>query len=158
MVEYVNLPDHLKQALDATKGSRLGAMLACAFMGQDQPTDGPYFSGKAVVTSDGYIMWDFTTKGGDFHGGALAGDWQSFMDNIRGLVVHLGWAYQHEDKQIPRSETARQHMVDLQDKLNAVLHYYGDHARNFYKELRGAAKVEAEAKYAAKRGEKLDEL
>jgi len=150
MVEYVNLPDHLKQALDTTKGSRLGAMLACAFMGDDQPTDGPHFSGKANVTSDGYLMWDFTNKAREFHRGALAGDWQSFMDNIRQLVVHLGWAYQHEDKQIPLSETTRQHMVDLQDKVNAVLHYYGNRLSNFMKEWRGVAKVEAEARYAAK--------
>lgn len=157
MTQYTDLPDHLKQALDATKGSRLGAMLNVALMGQDQPTDEgcPHFLGKAHVTSDGFIMWDFVTQHGDHHLGALAGDWQSFMDNIRGLVVHLGWAWQKEDKQIPVSETAHRYMMELQDALNAVLVYTYDSQRNFYKEARGRDKMRAEAQYVAK-GKHID--
>jgi hypothetical protein len=146
MTTYAQLPKHLRDALDATKNTRLGAMLACAFMGKDQPTAGrPYFSGHASVTSDGFIMWNFVTKTREFHYGALAGDWQSLMDNLRGLVVHLGWARQYHDQQKPVSEQARVYMVDLQDRINSVLHYTYDHRVNFEKELKAYVKTKREA-------------
>lgn len=150
MTKYADLPDHLKQALQATQKSRLGAMLSNAFMGEDQPTDRPRFISSASVTSDGFIMWNFIDGKGEHHYGALAGDWQSFLDNIRGLVVHLGWAYQKDDKQIPVSEASHGYMLDLQDKLNAVLNYTYDHRINFNKELKGYLKVKREALHAAK--------
>ena len=97
MAQYNDLPVHLKAVLDATKGTRFGAILACAIMGDDQGDElemegKPHFRGKGTVTPDGYLMWDLVTAEGDYKAGAFAGGWQDFTTNMRQLTIRLGWA------------------------------------------------------------------
>lgn len=115
MAKYDALPDHLKTVLDATKGSRFGAIMACAIMGDDQgdelEMEGiPHFRGKGSITSDGYLMWDFVTADGDYKAGAFAGEWREFTSNMRRLMAHLGWA---DDKQRPTSLTTYAYVSHL---------------------------------------------
>ena len=97
MAQYNDLPVHLKTVLDATKGTRFGAILACAIMSDDQGDElemegKPHFRGKGTVTPDGYLMWDLVTAEGDYKAGAFAGEWQDFTTNMRQLTIRLGWA------------------------------------------------------------------
>ena len=107
MAKYNDLPVHLKTVLDATKGTRFGAILACATMGDDQGDElemegKPHFRGKGTITSDGYLMWDLVTAEGDYKAGAFAGEWREFTINMRRLTVYLGWA---DEEQHPTSIT-----------------------------------------------------
>ena len=54
---------------------------------KDQPS--PRFSGKASVTSDGYVMCDFTDNRGEFHPGAFVGSMTDLTDNVNRLKTHL---------------------------------------------------------------------
>lgn len=74
------------RAKAATKGSRLGAMLHCALR---EEIPAPCFSGKASVTSDGYLMCGFTSSDGQYHPGAFAGDARDLSRNINELSKHL---------------------------------------------------------------------
>jgi hypothetical protein len=74
------------KALAATKGSRFGAVLAAA-MGVEIPA--PCFHGKATLTSDGYLIVDFTGSDGRYHMGAFAGSVADVERNVDGLTDHL---------------------------------------------------------------------
>ena len=74
------------KALAATKGSRLGAVLAAA-MGLEIPA--PCFHGKPTTTSDGFLIVDFTGSDGRRHMGAFAGDVDDVWRNVYGLARHL---------------------------------------------------------------------
>jgi hypothetical protein len=75
------------RALAVTKGTRLGAILAAAFEVADRPA--PAFQGKAVITSDGFVMCDFADSDGRFHRGAFVGDVTELERNLDGLSKHL---------------------------------------------------------------------
>ena len=78
------------RALAATRGTRLGAILSCALNPlRDSAPDCPRFVGRAVVTSDGYLMCSFVDKDGYGHNHALAGSMVDLDANISGLARHL---------------------------------------------------------------------
>lgn len=73
-------------ALQVTHGSQFGAILAVAIKHDIPP---PCFNGKATITSDGFIMADFTTSNGDRHMRALVCHVEDLETNIAGLIGHL---------------------------------------------------------------------
>ena len=75
-----------EKALAATSGSQFGAVL-CAATGTEAPP--PCFTSKASVTSDGYVMADFTGKDGQHHMGAFVGSATDLVNNTVGLADHL---------------------------------------------------------------------
>ncbi|MCK1671080.1 hypothetical protein [Bradyrhizobium sp. 150] len=75
------------KAMAATRGSQLGAIIACA-LGRN-PDDVPRFNGKASVTSDGFIMCDFVDRSGEGRMSALAGSLSDLERNVKGLADHL---------------------------------------------------------------------
>jgi hypothetical protein len=74
------------KALAATSGSQFGAILHCAF-GVEK--EAPCFNGKASVTSDGFVMCNFTDKNGEGHWGAFVGSVSDLKRNVEGLAKHL---------------------------------------------------------------------
>ena len=74
------------KALAATDGSRFGAILAVA-LGESIPA--PRFHGRASITSDGFVMCDFTGSDGRAHLGALVGAASDLIGNVEGLAKHL---------------------------------------------------------------------
>ena len=76
------------RALAATKGTRFGAILRCA-INRNIPEAFPQFSGKATVTSDGFVMCNFTDANGRFHMGAFVGSASDLSINVAGLADHL---------------------------------------------------------------------
>ena len=74
-------------ALAATKGSRFGAILACA-LDVDRKAI-PRFVGKASITSDGFVMCDFVDSSGHGHYGAFVGAVSDLDSNVKWLAEHL---------------------------------------------------------------------
>ena len=77
-----------ERALAATNGSQLGAILRCAF-NKNGLNETPRFTGRASITSDGFVMCNFVDRYGHDHMGAFVGDTKDLNDNITGLVKHL---------------------------------------------------------------------
>jgi len=80
--------------LAVTRGSKLGAIIRCALnipFGIDNPMT-PRFHGKAIMTSDDFIMCDFVDRDGEPHFGAFVGSRQDFNRNIAALAVHCDLA------------------------------------------------------------------
>jgi hypothetical protein len=75
-----------EKAIAATRGTQLGAIMACAL---DQEIPAPHFNGKASVTSDGFLMCNFTRANGEQHMGALVGAYNDLERNAIGLAAHL---------------------------------------------------------------------
>ena len=75
-----------EKALIATRGTRFGAILACA-AGREE--SGPAFRGKACITSDGFVTCDFIDGRGSYHHGAFVGAASDLDSNVSGLVRHL---------------------------------------------------------------------
>jgi hypothetical protein len=80
-------PAWQRNALLATNGSHLGAILRCA-LGVERNVI-PRFNGRASLTSDGYLLCDFTDRNGFDRMGAFVGSLQQLRDNISGLAEHL---------------------------------------------------------------------
>lgn len=77
------------RAVAATHGnqSQLGAiLLACIKQNAKNP---PRFLGKAIITSDSYVMCNFEARDGRLHVGAFVGSVRDLVDNFRGLADHL---------------------------------------------------------------------
>lgn len=73
--------------LAATNGTQLGAILRCAMdRNEDQC---PRYTGKASVTSDGYLMANFVDTRGEPHWGAFVGGISDLHRNVQGLADHL---------------------------------------------------------------------
>lgn len=79
--------DWLSRAQAATRGSRLGAIIACAANGDN--TLLPGFRGKACLTSDGYVMCDFVSKNGAYHSDAFVGSVENLWHNVDSLARRL---------------------------------------------------------------------
>ena len=78
----------ITRALAATNG-QLHAILACA-AGKDTKWGGaPQFHGKAYITSDRFIMCNFTDAKGRGHMGAFVGSLSDLDRNVEGLCAHL---------------------------------------------------------------------
>lgn len=75
-----------KRALKATEGSQFGAILASA-LGKTIPA--PCYTGRATITSDGYVMANFTDRDGNNHLGAFVGSVDDLINNTQGLAKHL---------------------------------------------------------------------
>jgi hypothetical protein len=76
----------MKRILDASAGTQLGAIIRCAY---DLERDAiPRFCGKAVMTSDDYIMCNFIDRNGIGHMGAFVGSRTDFDRNVLGIALH----------------------------------------------------------------------
>jgi hypothetical protein len=82
-----NPPDWKARAIAATRGTRFGAILACAMDIERDAT--PRFVGKAAVTSDGFVMCSFVDRDGNGHLGAFVGAASDLDSNVDGLARHL---------------------------------------------------------------------
>lgn len=71
-----------------SEGSQLGGVVRCA-LGRNEPGVHPAFIGKAVITSDGFIMCDFIDRDGNRHMGAFVGSVGDFERNVKGVADHL---------------------------------------------------------------------
>jgi hypothetical protein len=84
------LEDEMKhwhdRAMDATKGTRMGAIVARAI---DRDISAPRFRSKAIVTSDGYVMADFERANGQRHGSAFVCSINDLCLNAVGLARHI---------------------------------------------------------------------
>ena len=72
------------RALAATRGTQLGAIIACSL---SLPRSSPMFNGKASITSDGFVMCDFTDTAGVTHMGAFVGAVSDLNRNVEGLAT-----------------------------------------------------------------------
>lgn len=72
-----------EKLLRTARGMQTGAIVA-AILGRD--IQQPKYVGKAVVTSDGFVMCNFITKNGESKHGALVSDVDGVCDNLRALV------------------------------------------------------------------------
>ena len=75
-----------RRALDATSGTRFGAILHAALQESKAP---PCFDARAIVTSDGLVMAGFTDSSGIHHCGAFAGSLADLESKCDGLSRHL---------------------------------------------------------------------
>ena len=75
-----------ERAIAATRGTQLGAIIACAL---GEKVEAPCFNGKASITSDGFIMANFTGADGRGHMGAFVGSASDLVRNTLGLADHL---------------------------------------------------------------------
>lgn len=79
------LATHDGEAPLGQRRSLLGCIVLAA-LGK-QPKAAPYFTGKAIITSDGFVMCDFTDSKG-YHIGALVCRDEDMVRNLLGLVDH----------------------------------------------------------------------
>lgn len=77
----------VERVLDYTSGTKTGAILACA-LGVRIPA--PCFVGKAVVTSDGFVMCSFRGPDGNYHPGAFVGSVADLDRNLSNVSSDLG--------------------------------------------------------------------
>jgi len=75
-----------ERALAATRGSRFGAIFCAA---TDTKCDPPCFTSKAIITSDNFVMANFTGADGRHHMGAFVGSVSDLVRNTNGLADHL---------------------------------------------------------------------
>jgi hypothetical protein len=80
--------DWKDKAVAATRGTKTGAILRCALGVASEPGEA-FFTGKASVTSDGFVMCNFTGVNGEHHMGAFVGDVSQLNANVEGLARHL---------------------------------------------------------------------
>ena len=73
--------------LATTRGTQIGAILSCA-MGEDRDVL-PRYTGKASITSDGFIMCSFVGRDGDHHSGAFVGSVEDLDANLARLKAHM---------------------------------------------------------------------
>ena len=74
------------KAVSATQGTQFGAIVCAAL---DRKILSPCFVGKAIVTSDGYVMCDFIDRNAGYHLGAFVGSYEDLMNSVNGLAAHL---------------------------------------------------------------------
>lgn len=83
------MSDWQDRAVDVAQGTHTGAILVCAL---GRASLGPRFSGKASITSDGFVMCDFVGRDGQFHPGALVGGVSELERNVLRLAEYLSLA------------------------------------------------------------------
>lgn len=90
LAKLAGLPVWQWKALQATRGTRFGAILACASERYyDAAPATPRFVGRASVTSDGFVMCNFVDQRGNGHRGAFVGAIADLNANVSGLADHL---------------------------------------------------------------------
>ena len=81
------MDDNTKQKIvDALLGSQIGAIVACA-LGVE--IEGPRFTSKAIVTSDGFVQANFVDKNGVARHSAFVGSYEDLQDNLRSVQDYL---------------------------------------------------------------------
>lgn len=80
------MADWKQRALAATRGTQLGAVLHAATRTECRA---PCFGRVATITSDGFVMADFTSANGERHMGAFVGSSSDLVRNSLGLADHL---------------------------------------------------------------------
>lgn len=69
--------------LDAADGTKTGAILRCAL--NRTGTELPRFVGKALITSDGFLLCNFYDADTNYHAGAFVGSYADLQDNLFGM-------------------------------------------------------------------------
>jgi len=75
-----------ERIMEAAGGTMTGAVVACALGLEINP---PCYNGMAAVTSDGFVMCDFTDAGGQRHMGAMIGALDDLVANVVQLARHI---------------------------------------------------------------------
>lgn len=78
--------DWLGALLAASKTSRTGAMIRCAFGLERSKL--PRFEGPAIITSDAFVFCNFRPSSGKLCEGAFAGTMADVIRNVRGIADH----------------------------------------------------------------------
>lgn len=78
-------PELKAKILTATGHTQTGAIIACA-VGEERPA--PYFTGKGIITSDGFLMCGFVDRNQQHHMGAFVGHTRSLEENLERVVAH----------------------------------------------------------------------
>lgn len=78
----------ISRALAATNG-QLHAILSCAAGREPKWGAAPQFHGKATITSDRFVMCNFTDSQGRGHMGAFVGSLDDLDRNVDGLCAFL---------------------------------------------------------------------
>lgn len=88
------MPDHIPpvhtwqdKACAATRGTQFGAIIRCALERDREAL--PRFTGKASVTSDGYVMCNFVDRDGAARYSAFVGSFGELISNMTNLKRHL---------------------------------------------------------------------
>jgi hypothetical protein len=84
----VTLEQWKEDLLDATDGTRTGAIARCA-LGRNTEHLYPRFTGKASITSDRYVMCSFVDRNGCFRHDAFVGGVEELTANIVGVADYL---------------------------------------------------------------------
>lgn len=74
------------KCLTAARNTKTGAILRAALERNDEGA--PTFGHRASITSDGFIIADFTSQSGEFHMGAFVGSFTELTDNVNRLAAH----------------------------------------------------------------------
>ena len=80
-------PETKEKILKVTIGSQFGAVLRCAMNVERDAV--PRFSGKAMVTSDGFVMCNFVGSDGQMRMGAFVGSKADLWKNVLGISTFL---------------------------------------------------------------------
>lgn len=88
------------KALEATGGNKtqFGAILECAFdPDHSRPMSFPRFTGKAIVTSDGFVQCSFYDRNGTFRQSAFIGSLRDLHSNAVRLAEFLEFSEDDRD-------------------------------------------------------------
>jgi hypothetical protein len=81
------MDDNTKQQIvEALLGTQIGAIMACA-LGVE--IDGPRFTSKAVITSDGFVQANFVDAQGTTRHSAFVGSYDDLKDNLQSVQEYL---------------------------------------------------------------------
>jgi len=67
--------------------SQTQAIIAAAYNLPDRSL--PTFGSRCIITSDGFIMADFTSRDGEHHSGAFVGAHEDLLANIASFISHF---------------------------------------------------------------------
>lgn len=76
--------------ISATQGNQ--SLLGCIVLAAigKEPSNPPYFRGKATIASNGEVFCDFVAKDRTYHHRARVSDDEDLVKNLVGLTVHCG--------------------------------------------------------------------
>lgn len=80
-------PETAQKIVDATRGSQIGAIIACALDLERNAL--PRFTSKAVITSDGFVQANFVDSHEIMHHSAFVGSIDELQVNMAHVVVFL---------------------------------------------------------------------
>lgn len=80
-------PKTAQAIVDATRGSQIGAIIACALNLERDAT--PRFTSKAIITSDGFLQANFVNCMGETKHGAFIGSYEDLKVNMKSVQEYI---------------------------------------------------------------------